>query len=200
MKEAKHPVGPAFDHAREKEEAWRQQQIAALTQNQAREYAHRVKDEQKKLETEKQRIEAEKPRQIEAEKQKLLSGKPAPDLRMIQGDAMKNKKAGELAKAKVAQQSKTEIERANKESKDRQDGYLRQTERERVENKKQEQTASRDLKEKAQNQEKNRNKDALARAFEKAERQQQQSQERTLAQATQEKTEDQARNREQGRN
>lgn len=196
MKKPEHPVGSAFDHAREKEEAWRQQQIAALTQNQAREYDRRVQDEQKKLETEKQRIEAGKPQQIEVEKDRRLHGRDDPGLRMLPNKKMKEQKAEDLAKSTVEQKANAQLERAGKDGKERLDGYLLQTERERAENKKQEQTASRDLKEKAQNQEKNRNKDALARAFEKAERQQQQSQERTHAQATQ----DQARNREQGRN
>ena len=192
MKELKHPVGPAFDHSRESEEAWRQQQIAVLTQEQTFEYDRRVQDEQTKLEAEKRRIESQRPQRIEAEKQRLLSGKPAPELRMLQGEAMKNKKAQELAKATTEQKSNAEIERAGIDARDRLDGYLRQAERERGEHKQQEQTASRDFNEKAQN----RADDPLARAFQKAERQQQQSQQHERAQAAHE----QGHNRERGRN
>ena len=195
MKEAKHPVGPAFDHAREKEEAWRQQQIAALTQDQAREYDRRVKDEQKKLETEKQRIEAGKPQQIKAEKDRRLHGRDDPGLRMLPNKKMKEQKAEDLAKSTVEQKANAQLERAGKEAKERLDGYLRQTERERAEQKKQEQTASRDRNEKAKNQEKKRSDDALSRAFKKAESQKQQSQERSQTQSQQEQENQRQRER-----
>lgn len=194
MNEPKHPVGPAFDHSRESEEAWRQQQIAALTQEQTLEYDRRVQDEQTKLEAEKRRSESQNPQRIEAEKQRLLSGKPAPELRMLQGEAMKHKKAQELAKATVEQNANTQVERAGKDARERLDGYLREAERERGEHKQQEQTARRDFSEKAQN----RADDPLARAFQKAERQQQQSQQHERAQA--QTAQEQERNRERGRN
>ena len=198
MNDPKYPVGPAFDHAREAQNAWRQQQIATLTQEQTLEYDRRVQDERKKLEAEKRRSESQKPQRIEAEKQRLLSGKPAPELRMLQGEAIKHKKAEELAKSTVEQNANTQVERAGKEARERLDGYLRQAERERGEHKQQEQTARRDFNEKAQNQEKNRADDPLARAFQKAERQQQQSQQHERAQA--QTAQEQERNRERGRN
>lgn len=192
MKEPKHPVGPAFDRAREAEDAWRQQQIAALTQEQRREYDRRVQDEQKKLKAEKQRIEAQKPQRVEAQKQSLLSGKPAPELRMLPRQAMKGQKAGVWAKVTVEQKSNAQVERAGIDARERLDGYLRHAERERGARRQQEQTARRESNEKAQS----RPDDALARAFQKAHRQQQQSQQRERAQQTQE----QAHSRERDRN
>lgn len=195
-----HPVGHAFDRAREPEEAWRQQQIAALTQEQAQEYDRRVQDEQKKLESETKRIEAQKPQRIVTEKQNLLSGKPAPELRpdshMVQGQAMKQKKAGELAKASVEQKSNTEIERTANEAKQRLDGYLHHAERQRAGRGQKNQTASRNFNQKTQN----RSDDALARAFEKAKRQKQSRQNTQEKDIRVQGVQDQARNRERGRN
>ncbi len=195
-----HPVGYAFERAREPEEAWRQQQIAALTQEQRREYDRREQSEQKKLESEKQRIEAQKPQRIEAEKQSLLSGKPAPELRpdshKVQGQAIKQKKAQELARATVEQKSNTEIERTANEAEQRLDGYLHHAERQRTGRGQKDQTASRNFNQKAQD----RSDDALARAFEKAKRQKQSRQNTQEKDTRVQGAQNQARNRERGRN
>ena len=191
----KHPAGSAFDKAGEKEEAWRQQQIAALTRDQRREFDRRAQDENKKLEAVRLRIEAQKPQRVEAEKQRLLSGKPSPELRpelhMAQNQAMSQKNAESLAKTTVEQKSKAETQRSGIDARKRLDGYLRQTERERTEHKQQDKTVRQDFNEKAQD----RGDDSLTRAFQKAERQKQQSQQRTHVQATQAQGNDRERNR-----
>jgi hypothetical protein len=194
MKNLNHQAGPAFDKARDIQEAWRQQQIVALTQEQRQEYDRRVQDEQNKLESETQRIEAQKPQRVATERQTLLSGKPAPELSMIKNDPMKQKKAGELAKAKVEQKSSEEIERRGKEAEQRLDGYLSQAERQRTE---QQQKGN-------GQKEQSRSNKALARAFEKANRQQQSHQntqdKETRVQGTQDKAHSSESGRERDRN
>ena len=199
MKEPQHPVGPAFDHSLDREEAWRQQQISALTQEQRRSYQQHEQNEQERLATERQNIEAQKPKRIETEKQQLLTGKPAPELRMAQNEAMKQKKAGELAQAAIEQKSKTEFERAEKEMRGRLDGHLRHAEQARAESQRQDQKTNRDFNEQAKTQEKNRTSDrrddALARAFEKAQRQQEQQRQQERAQQAHEQAKSRTKER-----
>ncbi len=104
-----------------------------------------------------------------------------------------------MAKAQVENNARTELERAGLASRDRLDGYLRQVERDRADQKQHDRSVRSKYNEKAREQEKaqeqKRSNEALTRAFEKAQRQQEQQRQREQDRETQ----DQEKSRERGR-
>tara|TARA_R110002072_G_scaffold211424_4_gene368981 strand:+ start:822 stop:1406 length:585 start_codon:yes stop_codon:yes gene_type:complete len=174
MKPPQHPLGPAFDRARSSDEQWRQQQLAALTPEQRKEYDRRTIAEQKQIEADRDRIAKEMPKRVETETQRLLSGRPAPELRPHQSKTMKYLHAKKLAQGRVEQSAKVEIERKELAARDRQDGYLRQAEKDRQAQKQQpEKKVTQEFNKQAQKQHDN----SLSRAFEKAKQRQDNQQE-----------------------
>ena len=210
MKEPQHPLGTAFDKAGDPMEAWRQQQIAALTDQQRQAYDRIARDEERKKEAKAKELEARKQHHIVEEKRKLLLSKRDLALRMLPTRPMKERRAEEMAKAIVEQRNTADIERVAHEGRETLDSHLRQSEQERQKDE-QRQQHSQGLRENAsditqrpshqefnraagqgQQQDRTRHDNVLARAFEKADRQQEQSRPRN-------RTQEHARIRERGR-
>jgi hypothetical protein len=154
MKTPEHGVGPAFDQARDADEHRRQQQIAALSADQRREYDRRKQDEDKKLDEHRRDLDAQKQKKIEIAKQDRLSGHLESNLNVPvhMRDQARQQRAERLARVGVEAEQKASMERAEKDSRERLGGYLNQAERDRRQQQKQQ--ADKDA--------------SLTRAFEKA--------------------------------
>lgn len=195
MKEPQHPLGTAFDKAGDPMEAWRQQQIAALTDQQREAYDRIARDEERKKEAKAKELEARKQHHIDEEKRKLLLSKRDLALRMLPTRPMKERRAEEMAKAIVEQRNTADIERVAHEGRETLDSHLRQAEQERQKDG-QHQVFNRAAAQGHQGQHRSQqdrteHDNALARAFEKADRQQEQSRPRN-------RTQEHDRNRERG--
>ena len=154
MKTPEHDARPAFDHARDAAEQRRQQQIAALNADQRREYDQHKRDEDRKLDEHRSELDAQKQKKIETAKQDRLSGHPESNLNVpVQmRDQARQQRAEHMARLGVEAEQKASMERAEKDSQERLDGYLGQAERDRQQQQKQQ--ADKDA--------------SLSRAFEKA--------------------------------
>ncbi|MGE3335582.1 MAG: hypothetical protein AB7I36_18215 [Rhodospirillaceae bacterium] len=134
MIKPQHPVGPAFERARNAEEAWRIQQIAALTDEQKREYKKRRIEEAGKLKEHRRQLEAQKQKKIETEKQKILSGRPEHNLNVpvAMRERARNLRAEAKAKVRVAIEMRASRERAQSAARERLDAYLKEAARQRL--------------------------------------------------------------------
>lgn len=73
MKDPQHPVKPAFDQAHDDKEAWRQQQIAALTDHQREQYHQLFEHQQRELEAKATQLDAHRKDDIADAMRKHLS-------------------------------------------------------------------------------------------------------------------------------
>lgn len=141
MDEPRQSAKPEFNRAsgatddRDPVNAWRREQIAALTPEQRREYNDRVQDEARKSDERRRQLDAQKRQSIQTEKQSILSGRNSFDLNTPQRmrDPGRHRRAESLAVGRVEDRIKAEMERVRMEGDARLDGYLQQAERERRE-------------------------------------------------------------------
>lgn len=130
MKEPQHRPTPAFDQARDEREAWRKQQIAALTPAQRQDYERRDQNETKHVEAEKKRLDDTRRQRIEQDMLRRLND---PALKPNMSWSQRERQARQAAITHVTNQDRATIERANHAKQERLDSYLRQAARERQE-------------------------------------------------------------------
>jgi hypothetical protein len=81
MKEPQHPPGPAFEDAREEREAWRRQQIAALTPEQRKQYDALRKEHDAFLEAKRGELREGERGRIEEKMREYIAKEYTPEFR-----------------------------------------------------------------------------------------------------------------------
>ena len=120
----KHPVGPAFDQASDKLDAWRKQQEAALNEAQKKEYGRMQRTHNQALRDHSEKFHDRRWELIEEEKKKLMLARPTPALRMLPAKGMRESVAYSMARSTVSQRHEIERATMEKQQQEQRDGFL----------------------------------------------------------------------------
>ncbi len=125
MREPQHPVSPEFEKSRDALGAWREQQLAALTQKEQEEYDRIRTEGEKKKDLKAKELQETRNQRITEDKRHRLQSRQDLAYRMLPTKPLKEKRATELARNAITARDARTLADLHQETRKAQDQFLK---------------------------------------------------------------------------